>query len=392
MGGRHRREELHLDLDALTTVFPLADIERVLGQCGRMSKRYRKLPAPMLVYLIITLGLMVGAGAKEALRRLLDKVRHREWIGGVPLASEAAICKARKKLGFEPIRDLFEQVARPIATRATKGAWFHRRRLVTIDGSSLHVQDSKANDQAFGRPRNAGRVAAYPMIRFVMLIENATRIPLAAAMDRWSVGETTLAPRVLGCLSKGMLCLADRRYYAYELWIEAVATGADLLWRVPRKVKLPRLKVFSDRSYLSRIRRPKAPAVQVRVIEYTVKVGSKIEHFRLITTILNPRSATAMELARLYTQRWTIESSLQEIKTRLRGHGVILRSKLPELVRQDFYGLLLAYFGVRCLIHEGALEEDIEPSSISFLHALNVVIQRLPEIVSFSPSGQAALP
>lgn len=392
MGGRNRREELHLDLDALTTVFPLADVERVLTECNRMSERYRKLPAPMMVYLIIALGLMVSTGAKEVLRRLRDKVRHREWIGGVPLASEAAICKARKKIGVEPIRMLFEQVARPVAKWATRGAWFRRRLLVTIDGSSLHVQDSKANDQAFGRPKNAGRVAAFPMIRFVMLIENGTRIPLGAAMDRWSVGETTLAVRVLGLLRKGMLCLADRRYYSYELWTQAVATGADLLWRVPRRVKLPRLKVFSDRSYLSRICRPKASPIDVRVVEYTVKIGSKVEHFRLITTILNPRSATAMDLARLYTQRWTIESSLQEIKTWLRGHGVVLRSKLPELVEQDFYGLLLAYFGVRCLIHEGALEEDIEPSSISFLHALNVVIQRLPEIVSFSPSGQAALP
>lgn len=391
MGG-HRREELHLDLDALTTAFPLADIERILVETKRMSQRYRKLPAPMLVYLIIALGFMASTGAKEVLRRLLDKIRHREWIGGVPLASEAAICKARKKLGVEPLRELFEQLARPMATRATREAWFRRRRVVSIDGSSLHVQDSEANDRAFGRPQNAGRAAAYPMIRFLMLIENGTRIPLAAAMDRWSTGETTLARRVIGRLAKGMLCLADRRFYGYELWMEAVATGADLLWRVPRNIKLPRLKVFSDKSYLSEIRRRKAPRVQVRVVEYTVRVGSKIEHFRLITTILNPRSAKAIELARLYTKRWVIETSLQEIKTRMRGHGVVLRSRLPELVQQDFYGLLLAYFGVRCLIHEGALKEDIEPSSISFLHALNVVIQRLPEIVSFSPSGQAALP
>lgn len=99
-----------------------------------------------------------------------------------------------------------------------------------------------------------------------------------------------------------------------------------------------------------------------------------------------------MELARLYERRWNIESSLHEIKTWLRGRRVLLRSRLPELVKQDFYGLLLAYFGVRLLIHEGALQKDIEPTSVSFLHALNVVIQRLPQAVAFSPSGQAALP
>lgn len=159
------------------------------------------------------------------------------------------------------------------------------------------------------------------------------------------------------------------------------------------------MKVLADGSYLSEIHPPKrvvagrsAAPLKVRVIEFTIKAGDKVEHYRLITTLLSPRSGTAMELARLYARRWTIETVLQEIKTRLRGQRVLLRSRLPELVKQDFYGLLLAYFGIRCLMHEAALEEDIEPTSISFLHALNVVIQRLPEAVAFSPSGQAALP
>lgn len=398
MGGNNRRQVLHLDFDALTTAFPVEDVKRALEATGRMSRRQRKLPAPTLVYLSIALGLMVSAGAKEVLRRVLDPFRQREWIDA-PLASEAAICKARKRLGFEPLKKLFEQVARPIATRRTRGAWFHGRRLVTLDGSSLQVQDSSANARAFGRPKTAKRLAAYPLIRFVMLLENGTRVPFAAAMDRWRTGEVTLAHRVISHLGKGMLCLADRLFYSYDLWTQAVATGADLLWRVPSYVTLPRLKVLPDRSYLSEIHSGKkgaaarsAPRIPVRVIEFTIKVGSKVEHYRLVTTLLSTRGATAMELARLYARRWNIESALQEIKSCLRGRRVLLRSRLPELVRQDFYGLLLAYFGVRSLMHEGALQEDIEPTSVSFLHALNVVIQRLPEAVAFSPSGQAALP
>jgi len=398
MGGHSKREVLRLDFDAMTKVFPLKDVERVLEATGRMSRRNRKLPAPMLVYLVISLGLMVSTGAKEVLRRLLDKIRTRGWIAGVPLASEAAICKGRQRIGFEPFKALYEKAARPIATRETRGAWFHGRRLVSLDGSTLQVQDSAANEQAFGRPVTAKRPAAYPVIRFVMLIENGTRVPFAAAMDRYSTSEVALARRILGRLSKKMLCLADRLFYSYDLWVQAVASGADLLWRVPSNITLPRLKVLRDGSYLSEIHSGKkgtaarsAPRLPVRVVEFTIKVGSEIEHYRLITT-LSARSATAMELARLYAERWCIETALNEMKTRLRGHRVLLRSRLPELVKQDFYGLLLAYFGVRCLMHEGALEEEIEPTSISFLHALNVVIRRLPEIVSFSPSGQAALP
>lgn len=400
MGGRVKREVLRLDFDAMTTAFPLRDVERALEASGRMSQRERKLPAPMLVYLVISLGLMVSTGAKEVLRRLLDKIRTRGWIAGVPLASDAAICKARKRLGFEPFKELFEQVARPLATRATRGAWFRGRRLVSLDGSTLQVQDSSANEQAFGRPSTAKgtRPAAYPMIRFVLLIENGTRVPFAAAMDGYSTSESALARRIVGRLNKQMLCLADRLFYSYDLWVQAVATGAELLWRLPSSIKLPRLKVLPDGSYLSEIHSGKkgkaarsAPRLPVRVVEFTTKTGSQIEHYRVLTT-LTARSAKAMELARLYAARWDIEIALNEIKTHLRGHRVLLRSRLPELVKQDFYGLLLAYFGVRCLIHEGALEEQLEPASISFLHALHVVIRRLPEIVSFSPSGQAALP
>lgn len=243
--GQHRRQVLHFDFDAMTTVFPLRDVERVLEATGRLSQRERKLPAPTMVYLIITLGLMVSTGAKEVLRRLLDQVRQRDWVGWVEPASEAAICKARKRLGYEPLKELFEQVARPIATRRTRGAWFRGRRLVTVDGSTLQVQDSSANARAFGRPKTAKRPAAYPVIRFVMLIENGTRVPFAAAMDRWRRSETALARRVIDRLGKGMLCLADRLFYSYDLWTQAVATGADLLWRVPSYVTLPRLKELS---------------------------------------------------------------------------------------------------------------------------------------------------
>jgi hypothetical protein len=232
-----------------------------------------------------------------------------------------------------------------------------------------------------------------------MLIENGTRVPFAVAMDRWKTGEIALARQVIDRLGKGMLCLADRLFYSYDLWTQAVATGADLVWRVPSYVTLPRLKVLPDRSYLSEIHCGKKGAaaraarlIPVRVIEYTIKAGHEVEHYRIVTTLLTVRSATARELACLYARRWNIESSLQEIKTQLRGRRVLLRSRLPELVKQDFYGLLLAYFGVRCLIHEGALRKNIEPTDVSFLHALNVVIQRLPQAVAFSPAGQAALP
>ncbi len=115
--ARRSRGVLHLDLDAMTTAFPLDDVQRALEQTSRMGHRRRKLPSPTMVYLVIALGLMVSTGAKEVLQRLLDQIRNRQWFGDAPLASEAAICKARQRLGFEPLKAVFDQGCRRIATR-----------------------------------------------------------------------------------------------------------------------------------------------------------------------------------------------------------------------------------------------------------------------------------
>ena len=398
MGGSGKGE-IHIDLDALMTAFPSQDVEEILDEVGRREKRRRKLPAVAVVYHVLALGLMVSTGAKEVLRRLLDHVREREWVGGQPLASEAAITKARKRLGVEPIRELFNRLACPIAKKTTKGCWFRGRRVVSLDGSTLHVQDSEANERAYGRASSTGRTPAWPLIRFVMLIENGTHVPFAAVMSAWRTSENALAYKVLGKLGKGMLCLADRLFYSYEMWSQAVRTKADLLWRVQKKIVLPRLKTFADRSYLSQVCPPvsgpkhrKGPPIPVRVVEFTAKVRGRVESYRVITTILDPRQAGALELAQLYANRWSIEIALREMKCFLRGRRTLLRSKIPELVEQDFYGLLLAYYGVRSVMHDVAREEQIEPNELSFVHSLNVIIRRLPEAVSFSPSGLAALP
>jgi hypothetical protein len=396
--GETRAEVLRIDFDALPTAFPERDVEAVLTELNRAGTRRRKLPACETVYLIIGLGLMVSTGAKRVLRRLIDQVRDRQGVVDAPLASEAAIHKARRRIGYEPLELLFERTARPLALKRTRGAWFRGRRVVTLDGSTLQVQDSPANVRAFGRPGTATAPAAWPLIRFVMLVENGTRAAFGAAMGSWHTGESTLARKVIGRLGGGMLCLADRLFFSYVLWNQSLETGADLLWRVPKTLKLARLRVYSDRSYLSRIHPPKRGPLRrnepllVRVVEFTATVRKRSEHYRVITSILDPRAASALELAQLYARRWTIETALRELKTSMRGSRVLLRSRVPELVRQDFWGLMLAYFGVRSLMHEAALEEDIEPREISFVHALDVIIRRLPQAVPFSPSGEAALP
>jgi hypothetical protein len=243
------------------------------------------------------------------------------------LPVKSALIQARVRLGPEPLKALFEQTARPLATPATQGAWYRGWRLVAIDGTCLDVADTPANQAWFGRPRS-GRgegTGAFPKLRMVGLAECGTHAIIAAVMGPYAKGETTLAPGVLDTLDAGMLVLADRRFTGAALWRKARASGAALLWRVTTGTKtapaLPVDRVLADGSWLSRLDPDQvvgAPIV-VRMLEYTIDDPGRRQAsgqiYRLVTTILDPGLAPAGELAVLYHQRWELEGVLDELKT-----------------------------------------------------------------------------
>jgi hypothetical protein len=290
-------------------------------------------------------------------------------------------------------------VVKPIATEATRGAWYKGWRLVSLDGSVIDVADEEANERAFGRQPSWRGETAYPQVRFVSLVENGTHVLFGTRMGEYRAWEPALAEGTLACLRGEMLCLADRNFFRYALWNKARATGADLLWRAKKDLHLPHEKSLDDGSYLSTIygspkdRRHNRNGVVVRVIEYTLEGVPDAEAiYRLLTTILDPRKAPSNELAALYHERWEIETALDELKTHLRGARIILRSKTPDLVRQEFYGLLMAHFAIRGLMHEAALRGDVDPDTLSFLHAVRVIRRKMPRVPSIPPSGQERLP
>ncbi len=381
-----------VSLGSLSKFFPQHEIEAILRASGREGKRRRKLPALDLMYYLIALGLHASEGCRAVLRRILLRRGTREDEELEQICSDSAISQARTRLGWEPLRALYETVVKPIATRASLGAWYRRWRLVTLDGSVLDVADTKRNERAFGRPGSARGKSAFPQLRFVTLVENGTHVLFGAELGRYNTGEATLARKVVRRLPADSLCLADRNFFSYSLWKAALTSGAALLWRVKADMVLPKLKRLSDGSYLTKIYpSPRARAkdihgVLVRLITY--RLGGKGEEYRLLCSILDPRKAPAIQLANLYSKRWTIETVLAELKTRLRGARVVLRSRVPALTRQDFYGLLLAHFGVRALIHEAALEAKVDATDLSFIHAVRTIGRYLPLYVSFFPSAQ----
>ena len=223
--------------------------------------------------------------------------------------------------------------------------------------------------------------------------------PTSCSEHGWPIITRGRSKEVVGHLQQGVLCLADRNFFGFTLWNQARLTEADLLWRVKKNLRLPCEKRLKDGSYLSTIyasdkaRRRGVNGISVRVIEYTLEGVSDAEPlYRLITTILDPDEAPAHELAALYHERWEIETALDELKTHLRGGHIVLRSKTPDLVRQEFYGFMLAHFAIRGLMHEAALRGDVDPDKLSFIHAVRVVRRKLPHFVALPPSGQEGLP
>jgi Insertion element 4 transposase N-terminal/Transposase DDE domain len=385
----------HISLGVIARAVSPGRVRQVLADTGKASERKRDLPAPVMVYYAIALALYMGSSTREVLRCLLEGLR---WLWGaeaVKVAGKSGISQARSRLGEAPLRRLHDEVVRPIAARATKGAWYRRWRLVSLDGSCLDVADTEANRAEFGSPGTSRGESAFPQLRFAALVENGTHVLFGARLGPYAEGETTLAHEVLAALRPGMLCLADRQFFGHALWLAATATGADLLWRVKHNLRLPREAVLADGSYLTTVfprdkdRRHRRGGVRVRVVEYRLEgIAGAEPLYRLVTTILDPAQAPAAELAALYHERWEIEGALAELKTQLRGARVVLRSKTPELVRQEFWGLLLAHFAVRGLMHEAALQADEDPDRLSFSHAVRVIRRKVPLFATLSPSGQ----
>lgn len=337
----------------------------------------------------------MNSSYREVLRCLMEGIR---WLFGpdatVKVAGKSGISQARTRLGWIPVKQLHDEVVRPIAIESTKGAWYRRWRLVSLDGSTLDIADEKDNENIFGRPSASRGNSAFPQVRFVSLVENGTHVLFGTHLGGVKTGETALAKDVLASLVKDMLCLADRYFYGFELWNQASSTGADLLWRIKKNIRLACEKRLSDGSYLSRIyasqkdQRKKQNGVIVRVIEYRLEgVAGSEPIYRLLTTILDHEEAPAAELAALYHERWEIETALDELKTHLRGAKIVLRSKTPDLVRQEFYGLMMAHFAIRGLMHEAALKADEDPDRLSFLHAVRVVRRKIGSFASIPPSG-----
>jgi Insertion element 4 transposase N-terminal/Transposase DDE domain len=383
-----------ISLGVLSACFPLSKVHEVLEQTGRQSQRQRHLPAHVVVYYVIALALYMEVSYGEVLRCLLEGL---QWLGlpvqRIRRTGRSGISQARSRLGAEPLRRLYQDLVGPIAQPQTRGAQYRTWTLVSLDGSTLDLADTAENEAAFGRATATRGQSGFPQLRFVALVENGTHVLFGARVGSYVTPELELARDVVEQLQPGWLCLADRLFFGFELWQKATSTGADLLWRVKTSRILAPVKRLCDGSYLSKIypsnkdRERDRNGQIVRVIDYQLTGLKDAEpSYRLVTSLLDERQAPALELAALYHERWEIEAAFDELKTHLRGRKIVLRSKTPELVYQEFYGLMLAHFAIRGLMHESALRAQVDPDELSFVHAVRVVKRKMMTAVAFPPS------
>ncbi len=383
-----------ISVGALTQVFPLAKVNKILEETGRQSRRQRRLPAHVMVYYVMGLALYMEGSYGEVLRCLSEGLA---WIGlpvqRIRTASRSGISQARSRLGSLPMKRLHDEVVGPIAMVQTPRAWYEKWRLVRLDSTKLHVANTEANRQAFGRLGTSRVRTGAPQVRLVSLVETGTQVLFGTQVGPLLEGGSNLAQDVLSSLREDMLCLADCEFFSETLWEVAAGSGAELLWKIRENLPMPCFERLRDGSYLSEVDasprdRLHGSTRKVRVIEYILEgVESRQSSYRLLTTILDPQLASAELLAALYHERWQAPPAFDEFKAHRRGRRIALRSKTPELVRQEFYGFMLAHFAIRSLMHQAALGSGVDPDQLSPTHTVRVIRRKLP-LYSASTEGQ----
>lgn len=368
-----------ISIGVLARAFPSALLDEVVEAAGVREVRYRRLPARLMMVFTLACWLFMRSGYGLVLAKLADAhaLQEQGW-GDWQAPSTGSITKAKAKLGAAPFKLLFTRSAKPAGRADTPGVFFAGLRVATVDGFTLDVPDTAENAAFFGRGGNGSESKnPYPQLRALVLAEAGTRVLLGAAYGPSGTGEQNLATDLLPAIGAGMLVLADRNFASWKLWRAAAATGADLCWRMSASFALPRLQVLPDGTYLSELKPPRkkdGPPIRVRVIEYSVLTTDQdgqetSELFALATTLTDVQGYPAIDLAGLYHDRWQAETGIGDLKTAIRGGPeVVLRSKTPAMVEQEFWALLCVYQAIRELISYAA-PDGLDPGRVSFKRA-----------------------
>lgn len=388
-----------LSVEALGQVIPAATVAAVVQRHQRRGSRVRKLTWEVSLWVVVALHLFPRRSIPAVLRQVAHGQRLVWPDPQIRLPGASALVYRRYHLGVRPVVDLFHQVCRPLATPQTPGAFCFGLRLVGIDGTIENVPQSPANHQAFGRRASQHGPSAYPQVLAVYLVELGTHAIFEAGFWPGPTSEHRAARRLVRALGPGMLVLWDRGFHSVALLGRVRACGAHLLGRLPAHVQPQVLRALPDGSALVYLRpsrdEERGPAERgqvVRLVTYTLGgPGTTGERYRVVTTLLDPHQAPAPALAALYHERWEVEVTIDEIDTHQRLATRTLRSLKPVGILQELYGLLLAHYAVRALMHAAALHAGLDPDRLSFTQAVEVICAAIPDFQVVPPAQWPAL-
>jgi hypothetical protein len=389
-----------LSLVAIEHIVPRATIAGVLAAEGRQTQRERKLNLLVTVLLVIMINIYTSDSIADVLEKMAQGLRYIWPDPDYLVPNASAITYRRYQLGARPLVALFHQVCQTLASPDTPGAFLFGLRLMAIDGTTEDVPDTPANVAVFGRHQGDRGPSAFPQVQGVYLAECGTHAIVDAGFWPYHTSERVGGFRLLRSVTPGMLVMWDRGFHDYDMLVQTCQRGAHVLSRLPAHVKPKVVQRLADGSYLAYLRpsdyrrRKQGERLLVRVIEYTLtdpNLPGYGEAHRLVTTLLDPDAYPIMDLICAYHERWEVEITIDEIDTHQRLLPRPLRSLKPVGVIQELYGLLIAHYLVRALMHEAAQQAGLDPDRLSFVGAIRVLQKAVPEFQMTTPEQLPAL-
>ncbi len=366
-------------------------VDEALEETGTASVRRRRIPAPLVVWLVIGMAMFRDRSIQEVVSHL-DLALPSEKAKGASVSKSvapSAIPQARYRMGASPLKVIFERTAEAWAEKAAGDDRWRGLGLYGADGVTFRIPDTDENREAFGLPGSSRGQAGYPQVRLVALMALRSHLISAAAFGPCSgkkTGEISLAQQLWCQLPEDSLVVLDRGFLSYGLLYHLnhdedgiVNERKHWLTRSKKNLRWKTLRVFSEGDELvelklssqARRRDPTLPKTMVvRAIRYQVK---GFQPQTLLTSLIDPEQYPPKEVAALYHERWEIELGYDEVKTHMLERQEALRSRKAEGVRQEVYGILLAYNLVRAEMLDVAEAAGVHPLRISFRHSLMLI-------------------
>ena len=397
-----------VDLTLLSQVYPPEAIERCVGQSQPWTSKVRRVrQSRMLALVLFVIGMALWSrlSQRQVWDKLVGKLSALHPAEPQSQLSASALSGRRQALGSQGLQGLLHECCQVLAQPQTMpSAFFGRYRLMAIDGTVFNTADTAVNEAAFGRSSNQYGKGAYPQVRCVLLAECGSHAVVELEIDRYDVSEVHAAHRLLDELGPDTLLLVDAGIISGGFLEHARQRHIHVLGALEAGVweHLPGQRRLADGSVLvwvppsskGQALYPVQHGLWVRILSYQVtdeRLGEPGQVYRLVTTLLNPRVAPALELIGLYHERWEVELVIDEIKTHERVQRKVLRSKTPQGVRQELYGIFLAHYAVRVHMAQAALQAELDPDRLSFTAGLFVLTEMLDLALILDPEATESL-